>query len=90
MNKQEKGFSRRQMLEMTVGLSGLAMMSRAASLFAQEAKQMPTRMINDPNTASGFVTWQNSNSSTVNQEVHHEENPFVRAIPLHVARSMCT
>ena len=44
MSKQEKGFSRRQMLEMTVGLSGLAMTGGAGSIFAQEAKRMPTRI----------------------------------------------
>jgi len=45
MNKQEKGFSRRQMLEMTVGLSGLALTSGADLIFAQEAKRMPTRIL---------------------------------------------
>ena len=45
MSKQEKGFSRRQMLEMTVGLSGLAMTGGAGSIFAQEAKRTPTRIL---------------------------------------------
>ena len=45
MSKQEKGFSRRQMLGMTVGLSGLAMTGGAGSIFAQEAKRMPARIL---------------------------------------------
>ena len=45
MSKQEKGFSRRQMLEMTVGLSGLALTGRADLIFAQEAKRTPTRIL---------------------------------------------
>jgi len=45
MSKQEKGFSRRQMLEMTVGLSGLAMTGAVGSMFAQEAKRTPTRIL---------------------------------------------
>jgi protocatechuate 3,4-dioxygenase, beta subunit len=40
MNKQEKVFSRRQMLEMTVGFGGLAALG--GSVFAQEAKQLVT------------------------------------------------
>lgn len=45
MSKQEKGFSRRQMLEMTVGFSGLAMTGGVGSIFAQEAKRTPTRIL---------------------------------------------
>ncbi|MGI9164902.1 MAG: cysteine hydrolase family protein [Pyrinomonadaceae bacterium] len=45
MSKQEKGFSRRQVLEMTVGLSGLAMTGAVGSMFAQEAKRTPTRIL---------------------------------------------
>ena len=45
MSKQEKDFTRRQMLGMTVGLSGLAMTGGADSIFAQEAKRTPTRIL---------------------------------------------
>ena len=45
MTKQEKGFSRRQMLEMTVGLSGLAMTGGVGSVFAHDAKRTPGRML---------------------------------------------
>ncbi len=45
MDKQEKGFSRREMLGMTVGLSGLAMTGGVGSIFAQEAKRTPTRIL---------------------------------------------
>ncbi len=45
MDKQEKGFSRREMLGMTVGLSGLAMTSGVGSVFAQEAKRTPGRIM---------------------------------------------
>ena len=45
MSKQEKDFTRRQMLGMTVGLSGLAMTGGAGSIFAQEAKRTPTRIL---------------------------------------------
>ena len=45
MDKREKGFSRRQVLEMTVGLSGLALTGGAGSIFAQKAKQTPTRIL---------------------------------------------
>ncbi len=45
MSKQEKGFSRRQMLEITVGLSGIAMASGVGSILAQEAKRMPSRIL---------------------------------------------
>lgn len=45
MSKQEKGCSRRQMLEMTMGLSGLALAGGAGSIFAQEAKRMPVRVV---------------------------------------------
>ena len=41
MDKQEKGFSRREMLGMTVGLSGLALTGGVGSIFAQEAKRKP-------------------------------------------------
>lgn len=45
MNKQEKGFSRRRMLGMTAGLSGLALTGGVGSIFAQEAKRTPTRIL---------------------------------------------
>ena len=45
MSKQEKDFTRRQMLGMTVGLSGLAMTGGAGSIFAQQAKRTPTRIL---------------------------------------------
>ena len=38
MNKQEKVFSRRQMLGSAVGLSGLALTGGVGSIFAQEIK----------------------------------------------------
>ena len=44
MNKQEN-FSRRQMLEMTGSLSGLAMTGGVGSVFAQEAKRTPARIL---------------------------------------------
>lgn len=44
MNKQEKGFSRRQILEMTVGLSALALMGGVSSILAQDTKRTPTRI----------------------------------------------
>ena len=43
MNKQDKGFSRRQMLEMAIGLSGFALSGTSGSVFAQEAKRLITR-----------------------------------------------
>ena len=45
MNRQETGFSRRQMLDMTMGLSGLALAGGVSSIFAQEAKRTPTRIM---------------------------------------------
>lgn len=45
MDEQEKGFSRRQMLGMTVGLSGLALTGGVGSVFAQESKRMPSRIL---------------------------------------------
>lgn len=45
MNKQEKGYSRRQMLEMTVGLSGLAVTGGVGSIFAQDAKRTSKRIL---------------------------------------------
>ena len=45
MSKHENGLSRRQVLEMTMGLSGLAMTGGVGSIFAQEAKQTPTRIL---------------------------------------------
>jgi ureidoacrylate peracid hydrolase len=45
MDKQEKGFSRRQMLGITVGLSGLALTGRVGSIFAQDAKRTPARIL---------------------------------------------
>ena len=45
MSTQKKGFSRRQMLEMAVGLSGLAMAGGVGSIFAQEAKRTLTRIL---------------------------------------------
>ena len=44
MNEQEN-YSRRQMLEMTMGLSGLAMMGGVGSVFAQEATRTPARIL---------------------------------------------
>jgi ureidoacrylate peracid hydrolase len=41
MSEQEKGLSRRQMLEMTMGVSGLAL-TGAGSIFAQRAQRTPT------------------------------------------------
>ncbi len=45
MNKQKTEFSRRQMLEMSMGLSGLALAGGVGSIFAQEAKRTPTRIL---------------------------------------------
>lgn len=45
MSEQEKGFSRRQMLGRTMGLSGLALTSGVGSIFAQETKRTPTRIL---------------------------------------------
>lgn len=45
MSTKESGFSRRQMLERTVGLSGLALAGGVGSVFGQEAKQPTTRML---------------------------------------------
>ena len=45
MNKRENGYSRREMLGLSVGLSGLALTSGAGSIFAQEAKRTPTRIL---------------------------------------------
>ncbi len=45
MNKQETGLSPRQMLEMTMGLSGLALAGGVGSIFAQETKRTPTRIL---------------------------------------------
>ena len=42
MNKQEKGLSRRQMLEMAIGLGGFALSGKTGSVFAQEAKRLFT------------------------------------------------
>ncbi len=42
MNEQEKGFSRRQMLEMAVGFGGLALTGGVGSVFAQEIKRQLT------------------------------------------------
>ncbi len=44
MSKHENDLSRRQMLEMSVGLSGLAMTGGAGSIFAQKAKRTPARI----------------------------------------------
>jgi ureidoacrylate peracid hydrolase len=45
MNKQKKVFSRRRILEMTIGLGGLAMTGRVGSVFAQEATPAPARIL---------------------------------------------
>lgn len=45
MNKQEKLFSRRQMLEMAIGLSGLALSGTFGSILAQEMKRTETPAI---------------------------------------------
>jgi protocatechuate 3,4-dioxygenase beta subunit len=42
MGKQERGFSRRQMLEIVIGLSGSALSGTTGSVFAQEAKRLIT------------------------------------------------
>jgi len=42
MNKQEKGFSRRQMLEMAIGFGGFALTGGVGSIFAQEIKRRLT------------------------------------------------
>jgi uncharacterized protein with GYD domain len=42
MSKQEKGFSRRQILEMTLGLSGLGLAGGVASTLAQGTRQTLT------------------------------------------------
>ena len=42
MSKDEKGFSRRQLLEMAVALSGLTISGAASSLFAQDVKYRRT------------------------------------------------
>lgn len=42
MNKQEKGFSRRQMLEMAIGFGGFALTGGVGSIFAQEIKRQLT------------------------------------------------
>ncbi len=45
MSKQEKGVSRRQIMGMTMGLSGLALTGGLGSIFAQETKTMSTRIL---------------------------------------------
>jgi len=42
MNKREKSLSRRQMLEMAIGLSGFALSGTVGSVFAQEARRLFT------------------------------------------------
>jgi len=42
MNEQEKGFSRRQMLEMAIGFGGFALTGGVGSVFAQEIKRKLT------------------------------------------------
>ena len=42
MNKQSKGYSRRQMLEMAIGLGGFTLIGANNSIFAQEAKRLFT------------------------------------------------
>lgn len=45
MNKQEKGYSRRQMLEMSMGLGGLALAGGVGSVDARGTKRAPARML---------------------------------------------
>ena len=45
MSKEKMRFSRRRMLGMTIGFSGLAVTSGTASIFAQPARPTPTRML---------------------------------------------
>ena len=45
MSKQDKGLSRRQIMGMTMGLSGLALTGGVGSIFAQETKTMSTRVL---------------------------------------------
>ena len=45
MSKYENALSRRQMLEMTAGLGGLAMTGGVGSVFAHDAKRTPTRIL---------------------------------------------
>ena len=45
MSEQEKCISRREMLEITMGLSGLALAGGAGSVLAQESKRTPTRVV---------------------------------------------
>ncbi len=45
MNKQETGLSRRQMLGMSMGLSGLALAGGVESVFAQETKRTPPKRV---------------------------------------------
>lgn len=45
MNNEETKFSRRQMLEMTVGLGGIALAGRVNSVFAQDKKRMPSHIL---------------------------------------------
>ena len=45
MNKQEKGFSRRKMIGLSVGVGGLALTGGVGSIFAQGTKQTPTRIL---------------------------------------------
>lgn len=45
MTKQDQGISRREMLELTMGFSGLALVGEVGSVFAQETKRTPTRAV---------------------------------------------
>jgi ureidoacrylate peracid hydrolase len=45
MNEHETRFSRRRMLEMSMGLSGLAITCGVSSIFAEEAERTPTRVL---------------------------------------------
>jgi ureidoacrylate peracid hydrolase len=45
MSEQEKGISRREMLEITMGLTGLALAGGVSSVAAQESKRTPTRIV---------------------------------------------
>src|SRR5688572_78795 len=45
MKNEEKIFSRRRMLGITMGFGGLAMTGGVGSVFAQDGKQTPTRIL---------------------------------------------
>jgi ureidoacrylate peracid hydrolase len=45
MSEQEKGISRREMLEITMGLTGLALAGGVGSAAAQESKRTPARVV---------------------------------------------